>query len=204
MDMYNPFQEKYEEETKDSDYIERSIKGDMKALEAIVLRHQAWIYNIAVAMTGDIHIAEDITQEVLIKIITKLSSYDSHKASFRTWLYRIVVNHILNMRENQKEKFFSKIEIQSGLDFSITQHPDNRKSMQPGYSLIHEEVKIACVTCALLCLSRKERIIFTLGTIFNTSDRIGAEICGTSKENFRKILSRSRAKLYNFFNKNIP
>src|SRR4030067_343559 len=99
--MRNPFQEKFEEDVNDSTYVTRSLHGDGDALEALVLRHQSWIYNIAFSMMNEIHDAEDATQEVLIKVITKLSTYDPGKASFRTWLYRIVVNHIINMRENR-------------------------------------------------------------------------------------------------------
>lgn len=41
----------------------------------------------------------NITQEILIEITTKLSTYLPEKAAFRTWLYRIVVNHVLNMKK---------------------------------------------------------------------------------------------------------
>jgi RNA polymerase sigma factor (sigma-70 family) len=41
--------------------------------------------------------AEDATQEILVKALTALSSYEG-RSSFRTWLYRIVVNHVLNAK----------------------------------------------------------------------------------------------------------
>ena len=46
--------------------------------------------------------AEDATQEVLIKLLTKLSTFEG-RSSFRTWLYRIVVNHVLNMKRARAE-----------------------------------------------------------------------------------------------------
>jgi RNA polymerase sigma factor (sigma-70 family) len=46
--------------------------------------------------------AEDATQEILIKVLTRLSSFEG-RSSFRTWLYRIVVNHVLNMKRGQEE-----------------------------------------------------------------------------------------------------
>jgi len=48
--------------------------------------------------------AEDITQEIPLKIITKLSTYDHRKASFPTWLYRITANQVINMRKRGCEK----------------------------------------------------------------------------------------------------
>jgi len=41
-----------------------------------------------------------VTQEVLIKVITKLSTFKG-KSKFRTWLYRIVSNHVLNMKRRR-------------------------------------------------------------------------------------------------------
>jgi RNA polymerase sigma factor (sigma-70 family) len=46
--------------------------------------------------------AEDVTQEILIKVIAKLSKF-AGRSSFRTWLYRIVVNHILNLKRRERE-----------------------------------------------------------------------------------------------------
>ncbi|HEV3059983.1 MAG TPA: sigma factor, partial [Vicinamibacterales bacterium] len=70
--MFNPFTEVIDE-SADSDLISQAKNGDRSALEKLVLRHQAWIYNIAVRMVFDPHDAEELTQEVLIKVITKLS-----------------------------------------------------------------------------------------------------------------------------------
>ena len=95
--MYNPFREQTGDDNGDIEHIGNALKGDGKSLEALILRHQSWIYNISLSMTGNMHRAEDITQDVLIKVITKLSTYDAQRASFRTWLYRIVVNHVLTM-----------------------------------------------------------------------------------------------------------
>lgn len=41
--------------------------------------------------------AEDATQEILVNILTRLSCFEG-RSSFRTWLYRIAVNHLLNIR----------------------------------------------------------------------------------------------------------
>src|SRR5438067_13843326 len=47
--------------------------------------------------------AEDVTQEILIKLTTKLSTYEG-RSSFRTWLYRIAVNHVLNIKRRRVEE----------------------------------------------------------------------------------------------------
>jgi hypothetical protein len=72
--------------TSDDELVGQAKSGDRPALEKLVLRHQAWIYNIAVRMVFDPHDAEEVTQEVLIKVITRLSTFQG-ESKFRTWLY---------------------------------------------------------------------------------------------------------------------
>ena len=100
--MTNPFIEKNESSSTDKALVESAVKGDKYSLELLIKRHQAWIYNIALKMIWDPVDAEDITQEVLIKIITKLSSFRGDSC-FRTWAYRIVANHVINMKKRKKE-----------------------------------------------------------------------------------------------------
>jgi DNA-directed RNA polymerase specialized sigma24 family protein len=80
--MVNPFVEKYKTDVTDADLISKAVKGDRSALEKLIYRHQAWIYNIALRMVFYPQEAEDVTQEVLIKIITKLSTFRGD-SSFR-------------------------------------------------------------------------------------------------------------------------
>lgn len=84
--MYNPFKEISTGESDDRDLVCAALSGDSGALETLVTRHQAWIYNIALRMVFDPHEAEDVTQEVLLKVITRLSTYDPGKAALRTWI----------------------------------------------------------------------------------------------------------------------
>ncbi len=200
--MHNPFQEKIEEHENDVDYIKRALEGDAAALEALILRHQSWIFNIALNMTGNIHRAEDVTQEILIKTIAKLSTYDQKKAAFRTWLYRIVANHVINMRESKREQFFAA--HAENLDFATfsLNLPDTKKPVLMRDKEIIDETKNYCTLCILLCLNRMERMVLILGAIFDVTDKIGAEICDISRANFRQILSRSRKKVADYFQNN--
>src|SRR5437588_1997545 len=100
--MFNPFNEVAESGSVDAELIEQAKNGDRAALEKLVLRHQAWVYNIAVRMVFQPHDAEEVTQEVLVKVITKLSTFKG-ESSFRTWLYRIAANQVLNMKRRSAE-----------------------------------------------------------------------------------------------------
>ncbi|HRZ26782.1 MAG TPA: sigma-70 family RNA polymerase sigma factor [Spirochaetota bacterium] len=199
--MYNPFKEVINEEQHDRDLIEKSLGGDGKALESLILRHQSWIYNIALRMYCDPVDAEDVTQEVLVKMITKLATYDPYRAAFRTWLYRIVANHIINRNGTRMESLISDIVGSGDFEKFASQVPDKRRWTRPESELIRDEIKMSCIHCMLLCLNRRERMVFILGAIFGVDDVTGGEICGTTRANFRKILSRTRARLYGFFSR---
>lgn len=195
--MYNPFVVDQAEETKDDALIQQSLAGDREALSKLVSRHQAWIYNVALRMVVVPEAAEDITQEILIKMMTKLSTYDATKASFRTWLYRVVVNHVLNMQKGGYEKSITTLEnYYSFIDTTA----DAKATPSPETDMIIQDLGIGCTMGVLICLERKQRLVFILGVVFNVSSEQGAEILGMTSEAFRKSLSRARDKLYNFMN----
>lgn len=194
--MNNPFSEKISDDDELL-LIEKSVLGDRSSLEKLVLRHQAWIYNIVFKMVMDHDDASDVTQEILVKMITGLSTYDPGKAMFRTWLYRIAVNHILNMK---KKKFEIRINDFDRYVPLIEKLPDNRSFAHPESGIIEEELKIGCMMGMVMCLDRRERLIFILGAVFGVTDKVGSELMEISRDNFRKILSRSREKVYSHMN----
>jgi len=209
--MFNPFTEVAEGDADDAALVERAKNGDRAALEKLVLRHQAWIYNIAVRMVFQPQDAEEVTQEVLVKVITKLSTFKG-ESKFRTWLYRIAANHVLNMKRRGVEtgaltfaRYGAAIDRTPDLDL-----PDP-KSVPVEVPLLVEEAKLGCTTGMLLCLDRKQRLIFTLGEILGVSDTVGSEVLEMTAANFRQCLARARRDLYSFMhnqcglvNKNNP
>src|SRR5438477_7956117 len=196
--MFNPFREVAESGSVDAELVGQAKNGDRAALEKLILRHQAWVYNIAVRMVFQPHDAEEVTQEVLVKAITKLSTFKG-ECKFRTWLYRIAANHVLNMKRRSVEShtfatYGSAIERTPILDL-----PDP-KSVPVEVPLLVEEAKIGCTTGMLLCLDRRQRLIFTLGEILGASDTVGAEVLEMTADNFRQCLVRARRDLYSFMN----
>jgi RNA polymerase sigma factor (sigma-70 family) len=171
--------------------------GNRDALDRLIRRHQRWIYNIVVRMLYWPHDAEDVTQEILVKVITKLSSFEG-RSSFRTWLYRIAVNHVLNT-ERDRSAEWNFVRYAEGLDGA----PDAElPDPSPGADamLIEEESKITCTSGMLLCLDRRQRLAFILGEILGVTDVVGAELLDVSRDNFRQLLARARRDLYAFMN----
>src|SRR6267143_2023211 len=198
--MFNPFNEVAEIGSVDAELVELAKNGDRAALEKLILRHQAWVYNIAIRMVFRPHDAEEVTQEVLVKVSTKLSTFKG-ESQFRTWLFRIAANHVLNMKRRGAETqtltfatYGAAIERTPDLDL-----PDP-KSVPVEVPLLVEEAKIGCTMGMLLCLDRKQRLIFTLGEILGASDAVGGEVLEMTPENFRQCLTRARRDLHNFMN----
>ena len=197
--VFNPFLE-IAGDVEDSELVRQASGGSRAALEQLILRHQAWIYNSAVRMVFDPQEAEDVTQEVLIKAVTRLSSFKG-ESKFRTWLYRITANHVLNMKRRGGESLPHTF---SSYATAINDTPDldlpDPKAVPVDVPLLVEEAKVSCTTGMLLCLDRKQRLVFTLGEIFGASDTVGAEVLEMSPDNFRQSLARARRDLYQFMN----
>lgn len=198
--MINPFLEKNESDLQDKELVAKAVGGDKKCLESLIKRHQAWIYNIALKMVWDPVDAEDVTQETLIKIVTKLSTF-RQESSFRTWLYRIVANHAINMKKRKREfEYYSFSKYGSNIINSPDTELPDQDSVSVDVELLIEETKIGCMNAMLLCLDREQRLIFILGNIFNVNDEIASEILDITRVNYRQKLSRARKQLANFMN----
>ena len=184
-------------ETSNSILIEQSLAGNKEALENLIKKHQDWIYNIALTFVGDKDEAADLTQEVLMKIVTKLNSF-KQKSSFKTWIYRIVKNHFLNMKRGKYEVNSPTFEqFGQGLD-QLPNESLSDYSYEAEDKLLVKEAKISCMKGMLLCLDREQRMIYIIGELFEFTDTIGSEIMEISKANFRVKLHRAKKQLYNF------
>jgi RNA polymerase sigma factor (sigma-70 family) len=196
--MEYPFSVTNYSDQTDLELVQASLKGNKQALEMLILRHQPFIYNVALKMTMSPQEAEDVTQEVLLKVITNLSQFQG-KSAFRTWLYRIAFNHILNMGRRSREEMITSFE---GYGQFLDSIPNTDLTQDEAVALKEtvEEVKLSCMSGMLLCLDREQRLIYILGEVFRIDHRLASEILEISPDNFRQKLARARRDLYNFMN----
>jgi RNA polymerase sigma factor (sigma-70 family) len=194
----NPFHGSYDY-CRDTELINKALKGDKKSLSDLIQQNQGYIYNVALKMFNSIEDAEDLTQEVLIKIITNLASYNSTKSQFRTWAYRIAFNHFLNRKKAEYEKaitnfgdFFSAIESVPEINLSDEEESEMK--------LLVSESKVSCMAGMLMCLDREQRLIYIVGEIFEIDHQVASEIFQITPDNFRQKLSRTRKDLYQWMN----
>lgn len=84
--------------------IEKATAGDKESLETVILSVQDLVFNLSLRMLGSFPDAEDATQDILLKIITRLSSFKGESA-FSTWVFRIAANHLKNYQKHMFAKF---------------------------------------------------------------------------------------------------
>lgn len=83
--------------------VRRCIAGEAAAWEEIVRRYHKRIYNICYRFSGSPDQAQDLTQEVFIKMYGSLKSYDSQRAAFMTWMTTITRNLLVDYFRKSKQ-----------------------------------------------------------------------------------------------------
>jgi DNA-directed RNA polymerase specialized sigma24 family protein len=132
--------------------------------------------------------------------VTRLSSFEG-RSSFRTWLYRIAVNHLLNMKRSRGEEDAISFRVYGdALDNTPDAELPDARSSSADVKLLVKEAMIACTSGMLLCLDRQQRLAYILGEILAVSDIVAAEVLELTPENFRQRLARARRDLHNFMN----
>jgi RNA polymerase sigma-70 factor (ECF subfamily) len=96
----------------DRELVELALGGENAALEGLVRRHYNTVYKLAYRLCGAREDAEDIAQDVFVRLARKLSSYKGD-SSFKTWLYRITVN--------MAKDFFKKNSTRRGYESAYVQ-----------------------------------------------------------------------------------
>src|SRR5689334_23570231 len=81
----------------------RAIDGEREALDHLVVRLQGDVYGLALRMLWNREDAEDATQEILVRVVTRLAQFD-FRSQLRTWVYRIAVNYILDVKKSPVER----------------------------------------------------------------------------------------------------
>ncbi|MBN8248378.1 MAG: RNA polymerase sigma factor [Verrucomicrobia bacterium] len=184
----------------DEELVAGAQGGDLQALDVLVRRHQSWVFNLSLRMMWRRTAAEDATQEILIKAVTKLDTF-AGRCAFRTWLHRIAVNHLLNVRKSEmEEQRMTFADMALSLD-GVPDHelPDPR-TLPVETRLLVEEARLGCMTAMLMCLDRRQRLAFILGEVLGESGESAAAAMDESPDNFRQLLSRARRDLYQFMN----
>ncbi len=96
---------------QEQELLDRCLAGEDSAWEALLKAHSRKIYNLCYRFTGRVEEAEDVTQEVFIKVFQTLKSYHAAQGRFGTWLNRVARNHLVDhYRRARKDRVTSSLE----------------------------------------------------------------------------------------------
>lgn len=173
---------------------EQAQAGDPGALEALVKGLQDPLYRLALRFLSFPEAARDATQEILILVITQLSTF-RRESSVATWAYRVATRHLLRQRKRAKRYTFETLEGDLGQP-ECTLESDGAGNAEQ--RLLEEEIFLGCTQAMLRALDRSLRIAFVLGAILELEASEGAAVLEISEVAFRKRLSRARSTLDGF------
>ena len=173
--------------------VDRISRGDSAAFQEFVDRYKKKIYYIAYDITGDHDDAEDVSQEVFIKVFRSLKTF-RRNAKVSSWLYQISVNasiDLLRKKASKPEKSMDDIEradIQENLPGSSTRAQNPERSAEDLIIQNH-------ISEALQKVSPKERSVFVMRHYNELKIREIAEILGVSPGTVKALFYRATRKL---------
>lgn len=177
--------------------VDEAVRGDKAALESLINNIQDFVYNLALRMLGTPSDAEDATQEIIIKVITQLSTFRK-ESKFTTWVYRIAANYLIDYKKSMFAQHPLSFEIYAA-DIENGFIPNSRELLQNvDENLLAEELKQSCTNVMLQCLDAQSRMIFVLGVMFQADSKVCGEILKITPEAYRQRLSRIRKRVAEF------
>ena len=177
--------------------VRRCIGGDAAAWEEIVQRYHRRIYNVCYRFAGDAENAQDLTQEVFIKMYRTLSTYDSGKGAFMTWVTAITRNLLVDhFRKSKGDR------LTDSLDTAPSEHEDAQplsdqiadRSLPPDHAVQRSETR-EMVHQALQRLSPELREAVILRDLQDMDYREIATALRVPEGTVKSRINRGRAEL---------
>src|SRR6185436_8811668 len=100
----------------DSELLRRCEAGDQAAWMELVTRHTRRVFNVAYRFVGRVDEAEDLTQEIFVKVYQSLDRYRPEHGRFETWLATVARNHAIDHYRRRREERLRQIDEASGLE----------------------------------------------------------------------------------------
>jgi RNA polymerase sigma-70 factor, ECF subfamily len=179
----------------------RYQRGDRDAFATLVRRHKLRVYNFVLRQLRDPAAAEDVAQEVFLRVVQKASDF-KHEARFSTWLYTIARNLTIDHLRKQSLRRHPSLDETKGEKPSLAEtiedrHP--RSSVER--SAVSKEFRQS-VSRAIDALPADQREVFLLREISNLAFKEIAEVTGvgenTVKSRMRYALERLQQALSEF------
>ncbi|MFC1553708.1 RNA polymerase sigma factor [candidate division KSB1 bacterium] len=172
--------------------IYRVRNGDRTAFREIVEHYKKSVYYYAVQFLHDHHDAEDVSQEVFLKMFRSLDKF-REKSKISTWLYRITFNTCIDKKRCKKSNVLL-FQENNEIDETMVKYSNDHINYNPEKFVEHNEMDML-IEKALEKITYKEKNIFILRFYSELSLRDIAEILNVSESTIKSLLYRAIRKL---------
>lgn len=166
--------------------IQQAVRGSQQAFRAIVEANQGLVYAVAFRFVNDEHEAEDITQEVFVKLWKNLHTY-KQEVKLTTWLYKIVTNQCLDfLKSRYGRQRKNNVDIDKGNFVQDHTTPEKEFQQQELKKIIHEAAEE---------LTPKQKAVFILRDLEGLTPEEVSETLSMSAGNVKSNLFHARQKI---------
>jgi RNA polymerase sigma-70 factor, ECF subfamily len=175
----------------DFSLVSRCLRGDEPAWEDLVRQHTRRVYGLCFRFTGSGSEAQDLTQEVFLRVFRTLKTFRSTEGSFATWLARVTRNLLIdNYRRTRQERVTDSIEEQ----LPTIEEAGGAASVRPDHALAGREAsEILQATLQKLSPDLREAVI--LRDLQEMEYREIAEVLRIPEGTVKSRINRGRAEL---------
>ena len=170
-------------------------KGDKASFEALMRKYYPRLFNFIYRFVGNEHIAEDLTQEVFLRVYRAAAGYRP-RSKFQTWIYTIARNISLNELRHHKKTPLSLDEPFSSEDGPVERQLEDTRTPRPDEQMLRRET-VAAVRAAIDSLPANQRMAVILRRYDQFSYEEIAQTMRLSVKAVKSLLSRAKENLKN-------
>jgi len=171
--------------------VSRCLNGDEGAWEDLVRQHTRQVYGLCFRFTNSAQEAQDLTQDVFLRVFKTIKSFRSDEGSFHTWLARVTRNLLIdNYRRTRQERVTDSIEEQ----LPMLEEAGGAASVRPDHALAgREATEILQITLQKLSPDLREAVI--LRDLQEMEYREIADVLSIPEGTVKSRINRGRAEL---------
>lgn len=183
-----------ETETYQVELVKRACRGDKSAFHEIVGLYRKKVYYIAFDICKDKHEAEDISQEVFIKVFRFIDNF-KFNSKFSSWIYQIAVNTSLdNVRKHKDRQVYMESSEMESVNYTPAVKSEEQKTPE---KLTLEELLQQKIRQEVDGLSKQEHSAFVLRYYNGFKNSEIAEVMELSINTVKTLLFRAKKKMQN-------
>jgi RNA polymerase sigma factor (sigma-70 family) len=183
----------------DDDLLERCRRGDEAAWSDLVSRHTRRVFGLAYRFAGRVDEAEDLTQEVFVRVYQSLGRYRSTEGAFQTWLMTVARNHAIDHYRRRREERLRRTDdpelldrVRSDQESAVVslERAERVEMVQRGIRALPVDLREPLILCDLQGLPYEEvaqTLSIPLGTVKSRINRARLELA-------KRLLARRNAE----------